>query len=173
MADPVLGANKSATEGLKEMSVLLEYLEAWKIMDKVSFDLSLARGLDYYTGVIYEIVMTPSEEDIKTAEVGTTVGVGSVAAGGRYDGLVGSLVGGKGTLRKPLCSRITDFRKIKRPMCWNKFWSGKIVHAAKTKERRFVYQNYCDASFCHVWSKEYAQRESSYSQRSLGSRHSR
>ena len=78
------------------MSVLLEYLEAWNIMDKVSFDLSLARGLDYYTGVIYEIVMTPNEEDIKNAEAGTTVGVGSVAAGGRYDGLVGSLVGGKG-----------------------------------------------------------------------------
>jgi len=101
LADPVLSANKSATEGLKEMSVLLEYLEAWNIMDKVSFDLSLARGLDYYTGVIYEIVMTPSEEDIKTAEAGTTVGVGSVAAGGRYDGLVGSLVGGKGKSNVP------------------------------------------------------------------------
>ena len=99
MSDPVLSANKSATEGLKEMSVLLEYLEAWNIMDKVSFDLSLARGLDYYTGVIYEIVMTPSEEDNKNAEAGTTVGVGSVAAGGRYDGLVGSLVGGKGNFQ--------------------------------------------------------------------------
>lgn len=101
------------------MSVLLEYLEAWNIMDKVSFDLSLARGLDYYTGVIYEIVMTPSEEDIKNAEAGTTVGVGSVAAGGRYDGLVGSLVGGKGIDQKPLRFRIYNLRKIKCPLCWN------------------------------------------------------
>lgn len=31
---------------------------------KVSFDLSLARGLDYYTGVIYEAVLTDLSEDI-------------------------------------------------------------------------------------------------------------
>ena len=43
----------------------------------VSFDLSLARGLDYYTGVIYEAV-THGES-----------GVGSIAAGGRYDNLAG------------------------------------------------------------------------------------
>ena len=51
---------------------------------QVSFDLSLARGLDYYTGVIYEAVLlqTPvhAEEE--------PLNVGSVASGGRYDGLV-------------------------------------------------------------------------------------
>ena len=46
---------------------------------QVSFDMSLARGLDYYTGVIYECVHT---------EPGGP-GVGSIAAGGRYDKLVG------------------------------------------------------------------------------------
>ena len=45
---------------------------------KVSFDLSLARGLDYYTGLIYEIVLTD-----KTTELG------SISGGGRYDGLIG------------------------------------------------------------------------------------
>lgn len=44
----------------------------------VSFDLSLARGLDYYTGVIYEVVL-----------IDGTSQVGSIAAGGRYDTLVG------------------------------------------------------------------------------------
>jgi histidyl-tRNA synthetase len=44
----------------------------------VTFDLSLARGLDYYTGVIYEAVLTDP-----------SYGVGSIAAGGRYDNLVG------------------------------------------------------------------------------------
>ncbi|KAG9335504.1 hypothetical protein JZ751_004527 [Albula glossodonta] len=51
----------------------------------VVFDLSLARGLDYYTGVIYEAVLTPSG----TESGAEAVGVGSVAGGGRYDGLVG------------------------------------------------------------------------------------
>lgn len=46
-------------------------------LSRICFDLSLARGLDYYTGVIYEAGQTgPSR-------------VGSIAAGGRYDGLVG------------------------------------------------------------------------------------
>lgn len=49
----------------------------------MSFDLSLARGLDYYTGVIYEAVLTSVAAD------GSEVGVGSVAGGGRYDDLVG------------------------------------------------------------------------------------
>jgi histidyl-tRNA synthetase len=44
----------------------------------ISFDLSLARGLDYYTGVIYEVVL-----------IDGTSQVGSIAAGGRYDSLVG------------------------------------------------------------------------------------
>ncbi|XP_016098509.1 histidine--tRNA ligase, cytoplasmic-like [Sinocyclocheilus grahami] len=61
----------------------------------VVFDLSLARGLDYYTGVIYEailsqtipaLVSTPAEQN-GADEAG--VSVGSVAGGGRYDGLVG------------------------------------------------------------------------------------
>ncbi len=46
------------------------------VESRVSFDLSLARGLDYYTGVIYEAVFTGAH-------------VGSVAGGGRYDNLVG------------------------------------------------------------------------------------
>jgi len=47
-------------------------------LQHVSFDLSLARGLDYYTGVIYEAVLLDG-----------TSSVGSIAAGGRYDNLVG------------------------------------------------------------------------------------
>merc|ERR1712002_1066794 len=51
----------------------------------VSFDLSLARGLDYYTGVIYEAVLCGDAKDA----TGEDITVGSVAGGGRYDGLVG------------------------------------------------------------------------------------
>jgi histidyl-tRNA synthetase len=53
---PVLSTNATAVEGLQDMKTLFEYLEIFKVMEKVSFDLSLARGLDYYTGVIYEAV---------------------------------------------------------------------------------------------------------------------
>lgn len=59
------------------------------------FDLSLARGLDYYTGVIYEALLTQAgvapvgSEAQKGAPAEESVSVGSVAGGGRYDGLVG------------------------------------------------------------------------------------
>jgi histidyl-tRNA synthetase len=45
------------TIGLTEMKLLYEYLESFGITKYVVFDLSLARGLDYYTGVIYEAVL--------------------------------------------------------------------------------------------------------------------
>jgi histidyl-tRNA synthetase len=60
------------------MKKLFNYLNAMKRLKKVSFDMSLARGLDYYTGVIYEIVLTD-----KTSELG------SISGGGRYDNLIG------------------------------------------------------------------------------------
>lgn len=89
--DARVGQNKSAVAGLNDIKLLIEYMSIYGIMDKTTFDMSLARGLDYYTGVIYEAVLTDSaltqDEDRKKGE---TVGVGSVAGGGRYDGLVGS-----------------------------------------------------------------------------------
>uniref|UniRef100_A0A671MVW6 histidine--tRNA ligase n=1 Tax=Sinocyclocheilus anshuiensis TaxID=1608454 RepID=A0A671MVW6_9TELE len=73
------------------MKLLFSYLELFQVTDKVVFDLSLARGLDYYTGVIYEAILSqtipaPAEQN-GADEAG--VSVGSVAGGGRYDGLVG------------------------------------------------------------------------------------
>lgn len=56
---------------------MFEYLDAYNCLDRLSFDFSLARGLDYYTGLIYEAVLTDTDR------------VGSIAGGGRYDGLVG------------------------------------------------------------------------------------
>jgi len=69
--------NALVSEALNELDVLFQYLTALGCIDRISFDLSLARGLDYYTGVIYE-----------AAQTGPTK-VGSIAAGGRYDNLVG------------------------------------------------------------------------------------
>jgi len=105
LEDEGLKAQKSAIEGLEELKLLLKYCELYGIADKVVFDMSLARGLDYYTGVIYEAILTgeptaispaPAEKEKKKSkskskdgEEEEQVGVGSVAGGGRYDGLVG------------------------------------------------------------------------------------
>ena len=66
---------------MQEMELLFKYLDAMGVLNKVSFDFSLARGLDYYTGVIYEAVLTDTDR------------VGSISGGGRYDGLIGMFSG--------------------------------------------------------------------------------
>lgn len=55
--DKHLMNQSAAAQGLNAMDLLLKYCGMYKILDKVKFDLSLARGLDYYTGVIYEAVL--------------------------------------------------------------------------------------------------------------------
>lgn len=133
--DESLSANESMKQGMADMALLFKYLKRWKATSAVSFDLSLARGLDYYTGIIYEgmlpemsilgtnantyVVITEgsagktpasgdaaskskskkkgkaSEDDDRSDD--PSVGVGSVAAGGRYDNLVG-MFSGKGQI---------------------------------------------------------------------------
>ncbi|CAI4232909.1 unnamed protein product [Auanema sp. JU1783] len=82
--------NERFATGVAELKLLLEYCLLFGI-ESVKFDPSLARGLDYYTGAIYEAVIPNALEGLKVeTEDGQNlpVGVGSVAAGGRYDGLV-------------------------------------------------------------------------------------
>ncbi|PPJ51215.1 hypothetical protein CBER1_08050 [Cercospora berteroae] len=116
--DEGLAANESAKAGLQDIQTLFEYLKVFGILDRISLDMSLARGLDYYTGLIYEVVTEGSapqtsegqalqqeaKKSSKPKKVADgdedrsndpTVGVGSVAAGGRYDNLVGMFSGKK------------------------------------------------------------------------------
>ncbi|KAF2474406.1 putative histidyl-tRNA synthetase [Lindgomyces ingoldianus] len=79
-SDSELCGNKNVKAGLDDMDLLVTYLEVMGVADKISFDLSLARGLDYYSGPIYEVILTGKNQPSQ---------VGSIAAGGRYDGLVG------------------------------------------------------------------------------------
>lgn len=65
-----------SVKAIEELKLVSKYLKLLKSYDSVTLDLSLARGLDYYTGLIYEVVIEGSK-------------VGSVGAGGRYDNLVG------------------------------------------------------------------------------------
>lgn len=84
-SDEKLIANADIQSGVEDMSLLSSYLDAYEIADNVSFDLSLARELDYYTGVIFEVVTSLPNAKQKSKEPQ----VGSIAAGGRYDNLVG------------------------------------------------------------------------------------
>lgn len=79
----------AALEGLDGMRLLLKYCGYFGCTEKVVFDLSLARGLDYYTGVIYEAVLKQDEKAKKPKKGGEQETIGSVAGGGRYDNLVG------------------------------------------------------------------------------------
>jgi histidyl-tRNA synthetase len=66
-------------EGIEELRQLVDYLRKMKVEPKFRIDLSLARGLDYYTGPVFEVF---AEE-----------GIGSVAGGGRYDKMIGLFSG--------------------------------------------------------------------------------
>jgi histidyl-tRNA synthetase len=72
----VLQASEMAQKGLEELAVVFGYLGAMDIKAEVELDLTLARGLNYYTGAIVEV---------KSSEVA----IGSICGGGRYDNLTG------------------------------------------------------------------------------------
>ncbi len=76
LADP-LAQEPAAKEALAELSTLFNLLGHMQGLHHIEFNMSLARGLDYYTGVIYEAVMLKSWN-------GGQPQVGSVAAGGRW-----------------------------------------------------------------------------------------
>ncbi len=69
-------------EGILEINELLKYCKLLNIKN-VKLDLSLARGLAYYTGTIFEVYLKNSDID------------SSVAAGGRYDNMIGSFIGNR------------------------------------------------------------------------------
>ncbi|XP_027223750.2 histidine--tRNA ligase isoform X1 [Penaeus vannamei] len=81
--DERLKGSAAAQAGFADLKLLFEYSKALGCDTYLVFDMGLARGLDYYTGVIYEAVLKAGQEG---GEEGT---VGSVAGGGRYDQLVG------------------------------------------------------------------------------------
>ncbi len=77
--------NNSVAEALDELSLIIGYIRAAGFADdRICFDPSVVRGLEYYTGPVYEVELTfPA-----TGDDGKPVRFGSVGGGGRYDGLV-------------------------------------------------------------------------------------
>ncbi|GAU80863.1 histidine--tRNA ligase [Bosea sp. BIWAKO-01] len=72
-------------EGAEELRMMADLIAAAGYADRVVIDPSVVRGLEYYTGPVYEVELTFPV----TNDDGQVVRFGSVAGGGRYDGLVG------------------------------------------------------------------------------------
>ena len=70
------GRNKVFDEGLDQLNTVVKYLSAFGVpAENFAVDLTIARGLDYYTGTVYETTLLDHPE------------IGSVCSGGRYDNL--------------------------------------------------------------------------------------
>ena len=77
-------AGDAGTQGEEELSEIARLVRAAGYDDRVRIDKTVVRGLEYYTGPVYEVELTFEIKD----EKGRPVRFGSVGGGGRYDGLV-------------------------------------------------------------------------------------
>ena len=74
--EPFKGKNELFDLGVSELETVVKYMSAYGVPeDHFMVDLTIARGLDYYTGTVYETVMLDHPE------------IGSICSGGRYDNL--------------------------------------------------------------------------------------
>ena len=70
--------NESFIQGIEELAEVVEYISYFSVPEEnYTIDLTIVRGLDYYTGTIYETVLNDYQE------------IGSVCSGGRYENLAG------------------------------------------------------------------------------------
>ncbi|MGF7138486.1 histidine--tRNA ligase [Roseimarinus sediminis] len=72
----VIALSETGARGLEEMNILFSYIDKLQLNMAVELDLTLARGLNYYTGAIFEVKANDVE-------------IGSITGGGRYDDLTG------------------------------------------------------------------------------------
>ena len=72
----LIGATDTGSQGLEEMQTILELTKQLQLSAEIKLDQVLARGLNYYTGTIIEVVAKE-------------VSIGSICGGGRYDNLTG------------------------------------------------------------------------------------
>lgn len=70
-------SNATFEEGIAELDQVLYLLEAQGLTDKIEADMKIVRGLDYYTGTVFEFNLPEYKE------------IGSVCGGGRYENLAG------------------------------------------------------------------------------------
>ena len=76
LLESVLAQSETGMKGIEEMKTIFAYLKSMNVDLEVELDLSLARGLNYYTGAIFEVKALDYT-------------IGSICGGGRYDDLTG------------------------------------------------------------------------------------
>ena len=113
----ILKGIKIAEDGIKELEEIYSFSKCYGISKFVALDFSLARGLDYYTGPIFELV----EETEKL--------IGTLAAGGRYDNLIEQF-GGRPTPATGISLGIERMFQLMK--------ERKILELEKTKVKVFV-----------------------------------
>lgn len=72
----IIGGSETGLKGIEEVTAIFDYTEQLGVTLPVELDLSLARGLNYYTGAIFEVKAVDYQ-------------IGSISGGGRYDDLTG------------------------------------------------------------------------------------
>ena len=80
----LIADSQIGNEGISELAAISQLVAASNYGDRIRIDPSVVRGLEYYTGPVYEVELTLETKD----EKGRPVRFGSVGGGGRYDGLV-------------------------------------------------------------------------------------
>ncbi|MEM5772773.1 MAG: histidine--tRNA ligase [Candidatus Aenigmatarchaeota archaeon] len=115
-AEELVKRKQKGREGIEELKQIYEISKFYGISELLVLDLSLARGLDYYTGPIFEI-------EVKGEKIG------SLAGGGRYDELV-ELYGGKPTPATGISLGIERIIEILK--------KEKRIELPKTKVKVFV-----------------------------------
>ncbi|MGH9905477.1 MAG: ATP phosphoribosyltransferase regulatory subunit, partial [Pyrinomonadaceae bacterium] len=107
-----VGANEKGAKGVDELNEVLQYAAASGVAHRVKIDLSLARGLAYYTGTIIEM----NVKDLS----------GSLGGGGRYDNLIGMFSGQE----VPACGFSLGLERIIVVMTERNMFPGKLVSAS-------------------------------------------
>jgi len=84
LTDTLSNINDTLDLGIQELTQVVKYVRSLGVPERYfTVDLSIARGLDYYTGTVYETTLVGYES------------LGSICSGGRYDDLVGMFAGEK------------------------------------------------------------------------------
>jgi len=105
------------SQGLEELKKIVELSKSYGFTDKIVIDFNLARGLDYYTGPIFEVVDMSGKN------------IGSLAGGGRYDDLI-ELFGGRPTPATGISLGIERIVEVMK--------QEKMVKLPKTNVKVFV-----------------------------------
>ncbi|MBR4135606.1 MAG: histidine--tRNA ligase [Bacteroidales bacterium] len=76
MLEKLLASSETGLQGIREVREMLAYTQSMDLQNSIELDITLARGLNYYTGAIFEVKANDAA-------------MGSISGGGRYDNLTG------------------------------------------------------------------------------------